>query len=160
MRRIVVFVALLAALAIPAAPTAASTADGTLSVKRGRGAVTLKLKGTVIGRVRQGRVRVLDFRPFDDNVPQITGCRVRQPALNVRVCTGRNIGFRVDERRYNVSVRGSGISISAVGRGAVVVDGVGETGRPDGVISIDNAPYQSLPDYLSTFYLGNPRSVR
>jgi len=160
MRRIVVFLALLTALAAPAALVAAKATDGTLSVKRGRGSVVLKLKGTVIGRAKQGRVRIVDLRAFDNNVPHVTGCKVRHPALNVTTCAGRNIAFRVDERRYNISVQGSGIWISAVGRGFVTIDGAGETGRADGVMSIDNAPYESLPDFPTTFYLGAPQPVR
>jgi hypothetical protein len=160
MRRFLVFLALLAALALPVSLAAATPADGTLSVKRGRGTVVLKLKGTVIGRFKKGRVQIWDFRPFDDNVPHITGCKPRRPTLNLTVCTGRNVGFRVDERRYKVVVRGNGISISAVARGAVVVDGGGENGLPDGVMSIDDAAYQSLPDFATTFYLGTSRTVR
>jgi hypothetical protein len=38
----------------------------------------------------------------------------------------------------------------------VDIDGAGDTGVSDGVMSIDDAPYQSLPDFLTTFYLGPP----
>ena len=159
MRRILVFLALVAALTVPVGLAAAGPSDGTLSVKRGRGAMTLKLKGTVIGRVRTGRVQIRDFRPFDPYDPQLTGCRVRHPHVGVYVCKGRSIGFRVDERRYNVGVRGSGISISAAGRGSVVVDGAGDLGVNDGTMSIDDAPYESLPDVATTFFLGTPPPV-
>lgn len=161
MKRLLVLATLLAASTVPLA-LAAGTTDGTLSVKRGRGAIALKLNGTVIGRVASnGRVQIRDFRPFDGNDPQWS-CkpRPRHLSLGVTVCTGRNIGFRVDDGRFNIQVRGNGISIAAVGRGPVDVDGSGETGIPDGTMSIDNQPYQSLPDTLTSYFLGTPQTAR
>jgi hypothetical protein len=64
---------LLAAFTVPAALSADTPGDGTLSVKRGRGSVVVKLKGTVIGRLTNGRVQVKDYRPFDNNVALFTG---------------------------------------------------------------------------------------
>jgi hypothetical protein len=161
MTRFLALAALVAACTVPLA-LAAGPNDGTLSVKRGRGTIVLKLRGTVIGRVAtNGRVQIRDFKPFDGNDPQLT-CkpRPRHIALGVSVCTGRNIAFRVDDGRFNISVRGNGIGISAVGRGPVDVDGSGETGVDDGTMSIDNGPYQSLPDVLTTYYIGTPSTVR
>jgi hypothetical protein len=151
---------LLAAFTVPVALSADAPADGTLSVKRGRGTVALNLKGTVIGRLSYGKVRVKDFKPFDLNDPQFTGCkpRVRHPYLGVSVCQGRNIGFRVLDGRFNTNVRGNGISISAVGRGTFTVDGIGDLGVPDGVMSVDDQPYESLPDDATTLTLGTPPS--
>ena len=162
MKRLLVLTTLLAATTVPLAAAGGTTTDGTLTIKRGRGTVALKLKGTVIGRVAtNGRVQIRDFKPFDGNDPQLS-CRPkpRHPSLAVSVCTGRNIGFRVDDGRFNIQVRGNGISIAAVGRGPVDVDGVGETGVYDGLMSIDNQPYQSLPDALTTYFLGTPQTVR
>jgi hypothetical protein len=162
MGRIFLLVAALAAFTVPAALSAATPDDGTLSVKRGRGALTLKLKGTVIGRVANGRVLVKDFRPFDDNDPHLTGCNrgLRRPSFSVWICRGRRIAFRVDDGRFNVGVRGRGIWISAVGRGPFAVDGAGNLGFADGVMSIDGEPYQSLPDEPTAFFLGTPQLRR
>jgi hypothetical protein len=156
MGRTFLFAALLAALTVPVALAGSTPEDGTLSVKRGRGEVVLKLRGTVIGRVAVGRVQVKDFRPFDAKVPQLTGCKPRllHPSLGISVCKGRNLGFRVNDGRFNVKVRGTGIWVSAVGRGPFTVDGAGDLGVSDGVMSIDDAPYSSLPDELSFYYLG------
>jgi hypothetical protein len=158
MRGLLAIATVLAVFTVPLALAADTPTDGTMSVKRGRGTVVLKLKGTVIGRVaRNGRVQVRDFRPFDANEPQLT-CRphVRLIGFGTWLCKGRNIGFRVDKGRFNVNVRGTGISISAVGRGNVTVDGAGDTGVNDGLLSIDAAPYESLPDFATTYYLGTP----
>jgi hypothetical protein len=147
---------LLAAFTVPAALSADTPGDGTLSVKRGRGNVVLKLKGTVIGRVTNGRVQIKDFRPFDNNVVLFTGCRVKHPTLSLAICQGRKIGYRVLDGRFNVNVHGTGISISAVGRGTVTLDGRGEDGLPDGVMSMNDQPYESLPDDTTTLLLEAP----
>ena len=44
-----------AALALPAAAPAGKGADGTLSVQRGKGQMTLKFKGTAVGRAANGK---------------------------------------------------------------------------------------------------------
>lgn len=158
MRRLLVLTTLLALVTVPLALAGGTPpVDGTLSVKKGKGTIALRLKGTVIGRVNtNGRVQIRDFKPFDSNTPQLTCKSKRRISLYLTVCTGRNIGFRVDDGRFNVNVRGSGISISAVGRGPVDLDGTGESGTYDGLFSIDDQPYQSLPDALTTYYLGTP----
>jgi hypothetical protein len=147
---------LVAAFTVPAALSADMPGDGTLSVKRGRGSVVVKLKGTVIGRLTNGRVQIKDFRPFDSNVALLTGCKVKHPTINLTVCQGRKVGYRVLDGRFNVNVRGSGIWISAVGRGTVTVDGNGEDGFPDGVMSMNDQPYESLPDDTTTLTLEAP----
>ena len=146
MRGLLAIAAVLAVTTVPLGLAADTPSDGTLSVKRGRGTVVLKLKGTVIGRVaRNGRVQIRDFRPFDANDAQLT-CRphVRQIRTGIWLCTGRNIGFRIDKGRFNVNVRGTGISISAIGHGNVTVDGAdgvarvlqveGDEGRDRGLV--------------------------
>lgn len=157
MGRILFLAALIGAFTVSLAAAADPPADGTLSVKRGRGAIVLKLKGTVIGRVRTGRIQIRDFRPLDTNDPKIScRTRIRHIGAGTWVCKGRNIGFRVDDGRFNVNVHGTGIWISAVGRGPGTVDGAGDQGFSDGVMSIDSAPYASLPDTLTSFFLGTP----
>jgi hypothetical protein len=159
MGRILLVAALIGAFTVPLSAAADTPADGTLSVKRGRGALVLKLKGTVIGRVNNGRVQIRDFRPLDTNDPKITcKTRIRHIGAGTWVCKGRKIGFRVDDGRFNVKVSGTGIWISAVGRGPGTIDGAGDGGVSDGVMSIDNASYTSLPDFLTTFFLGTPAS--
>jgi hypothetical protein len=155
MRRFLGLTLLLLAVTVPLALAAGTPTDGTLSIKRGRGAVALKVTGTIIGHVNNGRIQVRDFRPYDANVPQWS-CKRHRISRQVSYCNGRNLGVRVEDGRFTVNVRGNGISISAVAHGQVDVDGSGDTGVSDGVMSIDDAPYQSLPDFLTTFYLGPP----
>ena len=155
MTRILGLTLLLFACTVPLALAGGTPTDGTLSVKRGRGMLTLKVTGTVIGRVANGRVQIRDFKPGDGRDPQWS-CKRHRISRQVSYCKGRNLGFRVEDGRFTVNVRGTGISISAVAHGQVDVDGAGDTGVNDGVMSIDNATYQSLPDFLTTFSLGQP----
>ena len=155
MRRLLVLTLLLSACTVPLALAAGTPTDGTLSVKRGKGLVTLKVTGTVIGRVTYGRVQIRDFKPGDGNDPQWS-CKRQRISRQVSYCKGRNLGFRVEDGHFTVTVKGSGIAISAVGHGQVDMDGAGDTGVNDGVMSFDNQAYQSLPDYLTTYYLGPP----
>jgi hypothetical protein len=155
MTRILGLTLLLLACTVPLALAGGTPTDGTLSVKRGRGMLTLKVTGTVIGRVANGRVQIRDFKPGDGKDPQWS-CKRHRISRQVSYCKGRNLGFRVEDGRFTVNVRGTGISISAVAHGQVDVDGAGDPGVNDGVMSIDNATYQSLPDFLTTFSLGQP----
>ena len=155
MTRILGLTLLLLACTVPLALAGGTPTDGTLSVKRGRGMLTLKVTGTVIGRVANGRVQIRDFKPGDGKDPQWS-CKRHRISRQVSYCKGRNLGFRVEDGRFTVNVRGTGISISAVAHGQVDVDGAGDTGVNDGVMSIDDATYQSLPDFLTTFSLGQP----
>jgi hypothetical protein len=43
-----------------------------------------------------------------------------------------------------------------VAHGEVDIDGTGDNGLNDGVMSIDNESYQSLPDFWTAFTLGSP----
>jgi hypothetical protein len=155
MRRLLVLTLLLSACTVPLALAAGTPTDGTLSVKRGRGTITLKVTGTIIGRVANGRVQIRDFKPGDGHEPQ-WNCKRHRISRQISYCTGRNLGFRVEDGRFTVNLKGTGISISAVGHGEVDVDGAGDTGVNDGVMSLDDMPYQSLPDDLTIFYLGPP----
>src|SRR5262249_40188340 len=144
MRRFLVISAVLALLTVPLAQAGGSQSHSTLSGKRGRGALMLRLKGTVIGRVNtNGRVQIRDFKPYDGNDALMT-CKpkAKRLSLGVTLCTGKNIVFRVDDGRFNVQVKGNGISISAVGRGWVDVDGPGEAGGPRGLRRIGKPPVQ------------------
>jgi len=128
--------------------------------RRGRGQVTLKFKGTAVGRAATGKIRIKDMTRFDAQVPTFRHCKVlRHVNPTTMLCTGKKISFRALDGRYTITVQGSGMFMSAVGRGTVTVDGAGEDGRPDGVMSVDNGPYEPLPIALSIFPLGttNPK---
>ena len=159
MRRILLLLGLAAALAMPVAVSAAGGTDGTLSVKRGHATIVLKLRGTVIGRLASGTVRMRDLNPYDNSIPQVRHCRtLRYPNPLTAVCTGKKLVFRAVDGRFQARLKGSGIYFSAVGRGSVTVQGTGSPSLSNGVMSLDNAPYQPIPDLLTTYPLGSSSS--
>jgi hypothetical protein len=155
MRRFLLFLGLVAAVSVPAVVTAASLTDGTLSVKRGRATINIKLRGTVIGRMASGTIRIRDLGPYDNSIPQIRHCRLRYPNSTTIACTGKKIVFRAVDGRFVVRLKGSGIYLSAVGRGTVTVTGAANPNFPNGVMSVDNGPYQPILDFETTFTLGS-----
>lgn len=149
-----------AILAVPVALAADTPGDGTLSVKRGKGSIILKFKGTVIGRIN-GKIRVRDFKPFDDTEPHIMGCkgglRHSPVVVGLSYCQGKNVSFRILDGKYKVTLQGVGVFLSAVGYGTVTVDGRGDLGVNDGVMAFNDDAYESLPDLPTTFSLQAPQ---
>jgi hypothetical protein len=155
MKRFLLFVGLVAMLAVPTVVTAASRADGTLSIKRGRALVNIKLqRGTVIGRMASGTIRIRDLGPYDSSIPQIHHCRLRYPNSTTIACSGKKIVFRAVDGRFTVRLKGTGIFLSAVGRGAVTITGNDNPNFSNGLLSLDNGPYEQIPDVATTFTLG------
>jgi hypothetical protein len=156
MRRFLVFVGLMAMLAVPAVVTAASQTDGTLSVKRARATIAIRLaRGTVIGRLANGQVRIKDPSPYDGPPPDVHHChKLRYPTPTTTLCIGRKLTFRALDGRFVVNVKGTGIYLSAVGRGQVSITGAADPAVPNGVMSIDNGPYEPIPDFQTIFPLG------
>jgi hypothetical protein len=158
MKRILLLLGLAAVLAMPIAVSASTGTDGTLSVKKGHATIVLKLKGTTIGRMARGTIRIRDLNPYDNAIPQVRHCRLRYPNPLTVVCTGKKIVFRAVDGRFTVRLNGSGIYLSSVGRGSVTVQGAGSLTVPNGVMSLDNAPYQPIPDELTIYPLGTTPS--
>ena len=135
---------LVAALVLPAAALAARAApgDGTLSVEGASGLVIVKARGAVIGRVDGGQVVIADLSSGDGNDPVVWGAQFRrQLEPGTFVYRGRNITFRLIGGGFKVTVKGSGISISVVGRGDAFLDGEGA-----GVFSTSGADCRLAPE--------------
>jgi hypothetical protein len=158
MRRFLLLLGLVAMLAIPAIVSAAALTDGTLSVKRGRATIGIKLgRGTVIGRLAAGQVKIKDPTPYDSSTPELHHCRrIRYPTPNTTVCIGKKLSFRALDGRFVVTVKGTGIFLSAVGRGTVTIIGDSNPATLNGVMSIDNGAYEQIPDFQQVFALGAP----
>ena len=150
--------AVAALLLMPAYPAASGTGpggpgDGTLSVKRGRGTIALNIRGAMIVRVAKGRITAKDPDITDGSGLGVAGCdnsRVDRsddfPDVDVvKFCKGTDLRLRAIGGRYQIAITGSGINLSLVGRGIAVIDGSGGDG-PDGVYSVNDGDYQSLPD--------------
>ena len=156
----VLLVAALAAVVLATAATAAAVRppveDGTLSVRDGRASIVVRLKGSVIGRLRKGRLVVTDssdgatiiVRGEEDEIP-VTG--------KTTIYKGSNIRFRIaDDRRFVVRLEGKGMNFSAVGRGDGWIDGYGDPEDGlffDGSYSLNGTNYPTLPNERTRFDL-------
>jgi len=143
----------LTALAVPSAAFArpAERGDGTLAVKNAVGQVTIRAQGTVLGRIANGTLTILDLSPNGSNDTQVFGFD-RKPRLRpdgTSVYQGSDMRFRVVGGQYTVVVLGSGINLSAVGRGSVLGQGV-----TDGVFSTDGSPFRLVQPLLYTDTFG------
>ncbi len=153
-RPLVVF-AVVGMLALPAALSAATRTDGTLSVKRAKGHIQIKLRGTVIGSMANGSVRIRDLTPNDGQYATFRHCRQRIVSLTTSVCKGKKLSFRALDGGYVVTTNGVGTFLSAVGRGTAMLDGSGDGTVPTGVMSLDGGPYQPVPIDPTTYPLGS-----
>ena len=158
MRRFSIILGLLAALALPTVVIAAAQTDGSLSIKRGRTTVAIKLgRGTVIGRIAVGQVKIKDPTPYDASSPEVHHCRrLRYPTPNTTLCIGKKLTFRALDGRFVINARGTGVFLSAVGRGTVTIIGDSDPSTPNGVMSVDNGAYEAIPDFQTIFTLGTP----
>lgn len=142
MRKLVLFVCAFTALAAATVAWADEPTAGTLSVEQGRGAVMIDLKGSVVGRIAAGTLRVTDHTPNDRYAAVVTGRKLTQERLGPRTLLyrGQGLRFRLLGGGYRMVARGSGITVSAVGRGVVMLDGDPRfTGDDAGLYSLDGA---------------------
>lgn len=155
MRKLVVL--LLLALAVPVAayshPTAA---NGTLSIREGRGIVQLDARGSITGRLN-GRISITDPKPYDSKRPVVYGStKTIYRNVSTTIYQGKNVRFRLIGARFELRMQGRAIFLSAIARGTGLVDGAGNPAANvfyDGVWSLNDEPYQSLPDEPQSFDL-------
>ncbi len=149
-------------LAVPAVGSAAlmrSTGDGTLSVEDGQGRIVIDARGGVIGRFDRGSVMILDRTPEDAFEARVWGATREVPlGFDRDRYFGEGVRFRLIGGSFRIVINGAGIDLSAVGSGAVVLEG---SGRFPGVYSLDgedcSAPRsrcKALPDPAQRLRLG------
>jgi hypothetical protein len=166
MRTLVTFACSIFAAAALAASAGAADPNGVLSVDEGRGAVTLDIRGVVLGRLANGSIRVTDLTPRDRFVEVVTGRKMVEPErVGPRTVVYRGLGlrFRMWGGRYRIVVRGVGIVVSAHGRGIVTLDGEAKPDEATGLFSVDGADCSleptlcaPLPAEPERFVLGAP----
>ena len=146
------------ALLIPAAAQSQPRApqNGTLSIKEGRGSVQLDARGSITGRVN-GKITITDVKPYDSKRPVVYGAaKTTYRNVKTTVYQGKNIRFRLIGARFEFRIQGRAIFLSAIARGTGVIDGTGDPTANvfyDGVWSLNDSPYQSLPDDATSFNL-------
>ena len=142
MRKLVLLLCAFTALAAATAAWADEPTAGTLSVERGRGVVMIDLKGSVVGRIAAGTLRVTDHTPNDRYKAVVTGRKLTPEWIGPRTVLYRGLGlrFRMLGGGYRMVARGHGITVSAVGRGTVMLDADPRFfGDDAGVYSLDGS---------------------
>jgi hypothetical protein len=133
--------------------------NGTLSIREGRGIVQLDARGSMTGRLN-GRLTVTDLRPFDSKRPVVYGAtKTIYRNAKTTVYQGKNVRFRLSGARFVIKMDGKAIFLSAIARGTGALDGAGDASANvfyDGVWSLNDEPYHSLPDDPTTFELAAP----
>ena len=146
---------LASALVLPAAALAGVRAagDGTLVVRDANAKVEIKnARGTIFGHLDKGWLQVTDYNQDDSRDPEVNGAKTSWP-VNATGSTwryrGTDIRFRFFGGRYSITVAGTGIDISAVGRGTVTLSGLTTVTDGDyGTYAVDGhkfLPIQLLP---------------
>ena len=129
----------LAALAQPAVP-----GDGSLSVRNADGQVRMLLRGAVIGKVENGRLTVIDpARDCDLLLVWETDAPPREwtttDGETACTFTGTDLRFRFVGGLNELRVSGTGIYLSAVGKGSARLRGTA------GTYSVDGGKYIDVP---------------
>lgn len=170
MRKVVLLLCAFALVSLASTAAGAKPTAGTLSVERGKGVVMVDLRGSLLGRLTTGSLRVTDNTPNDRYEALVVGRKVTQERLGPRTVLyrGQGLRFRMLGGGYRVVARGSGISLSAVGRGVVMLDAEPQfAGDETGVYSLDGidcgldpAECTPLPTEPERFTLEPPGTER
>ena len=153
MRRLLTF-AMLAALVVPTAAVAQrhGSTDGSLSVRDGRGIITIQGRGAVIGSFAQGRVTISDPIDSDGTGPIVAGDDWSKERNDTTTTWGgTKVRFRIIGGTFKIVVRGRGINLSFVGRGNVTLNGAGTD--DDGSYAVNGGEYSAIPDFAFPFVL-------
>ncbi len=129
------------ALAVPAL-AGAERPRGSLEVTDGRGVITIKGRGALLGRLDRGSLTIVDLTPNDQWSPRVNGV----PRGRLVSMRGRDVTFYVPAGRYRIVVRGEGINISARGAGSAVLDGQPDATGAAGAYAVGDAAPEPLPD--------------
>ena len=148
-------VALLALPGLVGSASGAKASDGTLSVHGARGVIQIAARGTIIGRVDQGIVRVVDRNPFDSATPVVRGGKCRPCNARTTVRQGKNIRFRLAGGFFRLRVEGVMINLDAVGRGSVTMNG-DERYADTGVYSLNGGDFVPVPYERLSLQLAGP----
>ena len=147
-------------LTVPAVAFAQPRAqNGTLSIREGKGIVQLNARGSMTGRL-SGKLTITDPNPYDSKRPVVFGAsKTIYRNEKTTVYVGKSVRFRLIGARFQVRLEGKAIFLSAIARGQGTIDGAGDVTANvyyDGVWSLNDEPYHSLPDDPTDFDLVAP----
>jgi len=153
MRRLAVISAALLVLGAPAAwALTAGPNDGTLVVRDGTApkgvpVVTLVITGAAIGHISNlGTIVIDDQTPTDPYAPEVSNADWHKDVSDTATkWSGTNMKFRAVGGTYKITIYGSDVDLSAVGRGVVTLAGMPDLTSGDGTYSLNGDPFRSLP---------------
>src|SRR5687768_11813071 len=93
MRTVALFSCALALVLLASTAWGAEPSAGTLSVERGKGVVMVDLRGSLLGRLVTGTLRVTDTTPNDRYSGLVVGRKVVQERLGPRTVLYRGQGL-------------------------------------------------------------------
>jgi hypothetical protein len=104
-----------------------------------------------------GRITITDPKPFDAKRAIVYGSqKTVYRNEKTTVFQGKNLRFRAIGAQFQIKAEGKAIFVSALARGKLMLDGAGDLDDNvfyDGVWSLNDEPYRSLPDEPSTYEL-------
>jgi len=113
-------------VAVPAALAAArAPGDGVLELSKVNGTVVVAgTRGTLWGQIDKGKLVVTDPIAGDGQV-LVSGSETKHPGVldGTTIYGGTDIRFRVTGGKYRLSLKGTGIDLTAVGVGTAQVSG-------------------------------------
>jgi hypothetical protein len=125
-----------------------ASGDGSLVVNDANvRSIAAKGSGLIYGHIAQGTLTVVDYTAADANAPQISGAPARFVG-NAVVYSGSDIRFLFPNGRYWLKFEGTGIYISAVGKGTATAAGLGTAN--DGTLTAGGGKGQALNAFSST----------
>lgn len=153
MRRLFVLslvVAAAVATGVPAeaAEVARTPGSESFSLRNGTGRAVLWQRGSILGRIRSGRLVVVDL-PTGGSPTVIVRGQESKEVLDERttVYVGEGMSFRIFGGTWRARLRGRGISVSGVMRGWLRLVGT------KGTFAIGDEDYRRWPTDLQTFKL-------
>jgi hypothetical protein len=145
---LVLLLVLAAAAPAGAGLSKSDAGDGTITIEGARGTVILQAKGAVIGRLDSGTLEITDLTPNDLNGPVVVGKGKVRLRGSTHVWRGQSLSFRLSGL-YRLVVRGTGIDLSAVGRGFAQLKG--DTPFVSGLYSTTGAECSRSPERCLPF---------
>ncbi len=147
MRRLTL-IALVLLLALPASALASTVAvgDGSLAVASANvKSIVVTGHGLIYGYVDQGVVTVISYTPDDSNQFQISGAAPPKPVgTGGARYTGTAMRFLISGT-YTLKFEGTGINLSAIGKGTVTALGADASTDLSSTASVSKSPLVDTP---------------
>jgi len=150
MRLAAIITLALALSATVASGAAVAPNGGSFEVKGGRGMVQITGKGVLVGRLGKGSLEIVDLNANDQWSPRVNGI----PRGKTVTLRGKNVSFYIPGGRYRIIARGSDISVSARGAGAVILNGDPDAVGDTGMYAVGDGDLVPLPEVLTKATFG------